>query len=66
LAGVLAIAAIISILAVTTHLRESAEDAGKAGPENESPSQALGETLSGGSELEANEQSENEAGENGK
>jgi hypothetical protein len=66
LATGLAIAAIISTLAVATHFRESVEDAGKTGPENESPTQALRETLSGGSESEANEQGENEAAENGK
>jgi hypothetical protein len=64
LAAVIAVAAIISILAIATHLRESAEDAGKNGPENETPTQALKETFSGG-ESEANEQGENEAAENG-
>jgi Flp pilus assembly protein CpaB len=66
LAGVIAIASIISILAIATHLRESAEDAGKQGPENETPTQALKETLSGGKQSEANENGENEAAENGK
>lgn len=65
LAAGIAIAAIVSILAVATHFRESAEDAGKQGPENESPVQALKETLSNGAESEANEQGENEAAENG-
>jgi hypothetical protein len=65
LAAVIAVAAVISILAIATHLRESAEDAGKNGPENETPTQALKETLSGGGESEANEQGENEAAENG-
>jgi len=65
LTAVIAIASIVSILAIATHLRESAEDVGKQGPENETPTQALKETLSGGGS-EANEQGENEAAENGK
>lgn len=60
-----AIAAIISTLAISTHLRESVEDAGKTNPENETPMQALKETLSGSQESEANEQGANEAAENG-
>ena len=64
--GIVAIAAIISGLAIATHFRESAEDVGKKGPENETPTQALTETLSGGQGSEANEQGENEGAENGK
>ena len=63
--AVITIAAIVSILAIATHLRESAEDSGTKGPENETPIQALKETLSG-KESEANEQGENEAAETGK
>jgi hypothetical protein len=64
--ALVAVAAIISTLAIATHLRESAEDAGKTGSENETPMSALKETLSGSQESEANEQGENEAAENGK
>ena len=64
LAAVIAVAAIISTLAIATHLRESVEDSGKKGPENETPTQALKETLSGG-ESGASEQGENETTEVG-
>jgi hypothetical protein len=69
LASIIGIVAVVSALAVATHLRESVEDAGKKAPENESPTQALTETLNGG-ESGANEQGENnganEATEQGK
>lgn len=61
----IAIATLVSIVAFATHLRESAEDSGNNGPENETPIQALKETLSGEAS-EANERGENEEAEAGK
>lgn len=66
LAVVIATASIISIMAIATHVRESVEDSGLNGPENETPAQALQETLSGGEGPVKNEQGENEAAEHGK
>jgi hypothetical protein len=62
LASIIGIVAVVSALAVATHLRESVEDVGKKAPENESATQALTETLSGG-ESANNEKGENAASE---
>jgi len=69
LVSAFAIAAIVGVLALTTHARESAEDSGNklGAQENETALQALGETLQSNNQKsaqgETGENSATEAGE---